>query len=144
MSQTTALPHPDFNLSDIENNLVKLGLTDEEIVALFGYRTLGFLSNKLNEHEKRWSINPYVFDNNYYKELLDKDSEYLKTPSDLVLLNESRFRQYVENYAKDQKSFFNSFSKMFVKVSELGSNGLVSEVESYNQVEEKSNKCPLF
>lgn len=144
MSITTSLPHPDFSLGDIENNLVKLGLTDEEIVALFGYRTLGFLSNKLNDYEKRWSINPYVFDNNYYKELLDNNSSYLKTPSDLVLLNESRFRKHVENYAKNQKEFFESFSKMFVKVSELGCRDLVSEVESYNQVHEKTNKCPLF
>ena len=68
----------------------------------------------------------------------------MKTPSDLVLLTESRFRKHVENYAKNQKEFFESFSKMFVKVSDLGCKDLVSEVESYNQVQETTNKCPLF
>jgi hypothetical protein len=65
----------------------KLGLTDEEIVALFGYRTLGFVSNKAEHEEKRWTRNPYVFDNNYYVELLNKDSGYYKFPSDRALLN---------------------------------------------------------
>jgi len=64
-----------------------LGLSDEEIVSLFGYRTLGFVSNRAEHEEKRWTRNPYVFDNNYYVELLDKNSCYYKTDSDRALLN---------------------------------------------------------
>jgi len=64
-----------------------LSLSDEEIVALFGYRTLGFVSNKAEHAEKRWTRNPYVFDNNYYVELLNKDSGYYKADSDRALLN---------------------------------------------------------
>ena len=66
-----------------------MGLSPKEVVALFGHRTLGFLSNKdKGENEERWSLNPYVFDNNYFIELTTKDSPYLRTPSDLVLLQE--------------------------------------------------------
>lgn len=64
-----------------------MGLSDEEIVALFGYRTLGFVSNKAEHEENRWTRNPYVFDNNYFVELLSKDSGYYKTDSDRALLN---------------------------------------------------------
>jgi len=54
---------------------------------LFGYRTLGFLSESDNNKEERWSLNPWVFDNNYYLELITPDSPYLRTPSDKALLN---------------------------------------------------------
>lgn len=71
---------------DIRSTYSKLGLTDEEIVALFGYRTLGFVSNKAEHQEKRWTRNPYVFDNNYFIELLNKNSVYYKTDSDRALI----------------------------------------------------------
>jgi hypothetical protein len=76
-----------MNVREIRDKYNNLGLKDDHlIVALFGYRTLGFLSNKDQHREDRWTRNPWVFDNNYYQELLDADSPYVKTPSDLALL----------------------------------------------------------
>lgn len=112
-------------------------LTDAEIVALFGYRTLGFLSNNNETNkEERWTRNPFVFDNNYFVELLDANSPYLKTDSDKALINvidlfkflkDDGFRGWVEKYARDQEQFFNHFSKVYEKVSELGNKNLLKE-----------------
>ena len=56
---------PDFDARDIKTHLVEgLGLSNKEVVALFGHRTLGFLENdKIEDKESRWTLNPYVFDN---------------------------------------------------------------------------------
>lgn len=128
LASSTALPHPDFNLADIKSKLGdKLGLSNTEIVALFGYRTLGFLSNKDSHKEQRWSQNPWVFDNNYYTELLKKDSIYLKTPSDLALIEDSNLLEVVTEFAKNQEVFFQQFSKVYEKISEFGNENLLEE-----------------
>jgi hypothetical protein len=76
-----------MNGREIRDKYNNLGINDDNlIVALFGYRTLGFLSNKEQEKEERWTRNPWVFDNNYYQELLNPMSDYLKTPSDKALI----------------------------------------------------------
>jgi hypothetical protein len=77
-----------MNIREIRDKYSNLGITDDSlIVAIFGYRTLGFLSNKDQNKEERWTRNPWVFDNNYYQELLDPLSDYIKTPSDKALLD---------------------------------------------------------
>ena len=75
-----------LDVREIKDVYSRLGLSDDLIVAIFGFRTLGFLSNKENDKEHRWSRNPWVFDNNYFVEVLDHSSPYLKTPSDKALV----------------------------------------------------------
>jgi catalase (peroxidase I) len=94
---------------------------------LFGHRTLGFLSNKDDDKEKRWTRNPWVFDNNYYNELLDNRSPYLKTPSDKALLEDDTYFKWVQAYANDQQLFFDNFAEAYIKVSELGTDKLLDE-----------------
>lgn len=128
MADSTSFPHPDFNLADIKSKLgKKLGLSSTEIVALFGHRTLGFFSNKENNKEHRWSQNPWVFDNNYFIELTQKNSIYLKTPSDLALLEDSNFAEIASNFAQDQNLFFQEFKKAYEKISEFGNETLLEE-----------------
>jgi catalase (peroxidase I) len=112
---------------DIRSNYSRLGLNDEEIVALFGYRTLGFLSNKGDHEILRWTRNPYIFDNNYYVELLDSMSPYVKTESDLALINDDSFRKIVELYSKDQSVFFEKFAITYEKISEINHKDLMIE-----------------
>jgi len=104
-----------------------LELNDEEIVALFGYRTLGFLSNKGDQESLRWTRNPYSFDNNYFVELLDANSPYIKTTSDLALINDNSFRKVVEEFAKDQAAFFEKFARTYEKISEINQKDLLIE-----------------
>lgn len=102
-------------------------MNDEEIVALFGHRTLGFLSNKGEHEEERWSRNPYIFDNNYFVELLDANSPYIKTESDKALINDESFRKYVELFSQDQQAFFERFARTFEKISEINQKDLMVE-----------------
>jgi catalase (peroxidase I) len=112
-------------------------LSDEEIVAMFGHRTLGFVSNKDSNKDERWTRNPWVFDNNYFEELLDNRSPYVKTSSDISLLNDDKFRNWVETFARNQNHFFDSFASAYIKISELGNEKLLAENTSYLKIEEK-------
>lgn len=64
-----------------------MGLDAAEYVALMGSYTLGFHSDDNKTKLGRWTMNPYVFDNSYFKEVLAAhNSPYLKTEADLKLL----------------------------------------------------------
>ena len=104
------------------------GLSDDEIVALMGRRTLGFLPPE-DEYQGRWCQNPYVFDNTYYQELLTEKTRYIKLDDDKSLLTDKSFRKYVEIFAEDNSLFFDTFARAFSKVSEFGQEQkLLSEV----------------
>ena len=84
-----------------------LGLTAEEYVALMGSYTLGFANEDNKGRNGRWTMNPYVFDNTYFQEvLLGHESKYLKTEADLKLLHDPEMKEWVEAYAQDQTLFF--------------------------------------
>jgi catalase (peroxidase I) len=118
----------DADAQEIRDYYYPLGFSNNEIVALFGNRTLGFLKNKDFDKEQRWSRNPYVFDNNYYQELLDNTSPYLKMSSDLALINDHHFIKWVEVFANDQELFFEHFSGAYRKMSEIGYRNLQYEL----------------
>ena len=82
-------------------------------------------------------MNPYVFDNTYFQELLLKDqSKYFKTEADLKLLQNSQLKTWVQKYADDQDLFFQNYAKAHVKVSELGWEGrLLSEFQNDRMID---------
>ena len=45
-------------------------------------------------------------------------------PSDIVLIEDEKFKQYVDIYAKDQKKFFADFSDAFSRLLSLGCSNL--------------------
>ena len=94
-----------------------------------GQFTIGFCGEDKKGPQTRWTMNPYVFDNSYFKELLLKDqSKYYRTEADLKLIQSSNLRSWVEAYAQDQDLFFRNYAKAHVKVSEIGWEGhLLSE-----------------
>lgn len=66
-----------------------MGLEPEEYVAIMGSYTLGFARDDNKGKMGRWTMNPYVFDNTYFKEvLMGSNSKYLKTEADLRLVHE--------------------------------------------------------
>ena len=70
-----------------------MGLQPEEFVAIMGSHTLGFASDNNKGKLGRWTMNPFVFDNSYFKEvLLGHDSIYLKTEADLRLLHDPELK----------------------------------------------------
>ena len=108
-----------------------MGLTPAEYVALMGSYTLGFVDDDNKGKKGRWTMNPYVFDNTYFKEvLLGYNSKYLKTPADLKLLDDPSLKEWVEKYAEDETLFFENYAKAHVKVSEKGQEeNLLSEFD---------------
>jgi L-ascorbate peroxidase len=126
-ADSSNLPHPDMNIREIRDVYGNLGLSEDLIIAFFGFRTLGFLSNKETQKEDRWTRNPWVFDNNYFVELLDVKSPYLKTASDKAIVEDNEFRKWIESFANDQNLFFDKFSEAYVKISELGASNLLAE-----------------
>ena len=98
-----------------------MGLSPEEYVALMGSYTIGFANDDNKTRNGRWTMNPYIFDNSYFQEvLLGTQSKYLKTEADLRLLNEPQLREWVEKFASDQNLFFDTYARAHVKVSEMG------------------------
>ncbi|MFQ6623428.1 hypothetical protein Gotur_004449, partial [Gossypium turneri] len=72
--------------------------------------------------EGAWTKEPLKFDNSYYKELLNNESdpELLKLRSDKALVEDPKFKRYVELYAKDEDAFFRDYAASHKKLSELG------------------------
>ena len=114
-----------------------MGLDEAEFVALMGSYTLGFGSDDNKGKKGRWTMNPYVFDNTYFQEvLLGSNSKYLKTEADLKLLQNADLKVWVEKYAEDQNLFFENYAKAHVKVSERGQEeNLLSEFDNDDVVD---------
>jgi len=98
-----------------------MNLEPQHYVALMGSYTIGFANDNDKSKENRWTMNPHVFDNTYFKEvLLAERSLYLKTQMDLSLLEDVETLEWVQRYAEDEKLFFENYSEAHRKISELG------------------------
>ncbi|KXS19130.1 heme peroxidase [Gonapodya prolifera JEL478] len=115
----------------------KMGLDDRDIVALSGAHALGRCHPDRSGFDGPWTHSPITFSNLYYVELLenfwiekklpngvlqyrDPDDTIMMLPSDLALLADPVFKKWVVAYARDEKLFFEDFSKSFGKLLELG------------------------
>ncbi|XP_052195568.1 L-ascorbate peroxidase 3-like [Diospyros lotus] len=99
----------------------RMGLSDKDIVALSGAHTLGRAHPERSGFEGPWTRDPLKFDNSYYVELLNKESNgLLKLPTDMALVEDPEFRQYVVLYAEDEEAFFADYAASHKKLSELG------------------------
>ncbi len=107
-----------------------MGFNDREIVALSGCHTIGFAHKERSGFEGRFVMNPYVFDNSYYKEALksDADSKYLRTNMENGMRDDPQLSQIMEEYAQDQDVFFEDYAAVHTKMSELGCDNLFSEI----------------
>ncbi|KAL2348624.1 hypothetical protein Fmac_002624 [Flemingia macrophylla] len=72
---------------------------------------------------------------NAIMELLKKDASLLEAfPADIALVEDKKFRKYVEKYAKDEDAFFNDYAAAHKKFSELG-----CDLENLNRPPNKLN-----
>ena len=71
---------------------------------------------------------PATFDNFYFNALLKKPwedksnnmADMIGLPSDRVLPDDAECREYIQEYAKDQKLFLSDFSDAYIKLTSLG------------------------
>eukprot|EP00934_Nitzschia_sp_Nitz4_P002373 Nitzschia sp. Nitz4//scaffold166_size90379//89403//90388//NITZ4_005075-RA/size90379-augustus-gene-0.8-mRNA-1//1//CDS//3329538250//2368//frame0 len=118
----------------------RMGLNDEEIVALSGAHTLGRAyanrsglgkeSTKFTDGSKpqeradgsktsftpggsSWTENFLIFDNSYYTTVDDPnaDPDLLKLSSDKVVFADAGFRPFAEKFRDSQDAFFESYAK---------------------------------
>lgn len=113
------------------DRFISLGFSKEEFVALMGSHTIGFASMERTGPQSRWTMNPHIFDNSYYKEvLLGEHSKYLKTGGEVMLARDPELRSICEQYAQDENQFFRDYANAHVKMSELGQEkNLLSEFD---------------
>ncbi|EMR10767.1 hypothetical protein PNEG_00915 [Pneumocystis murina B123] len=130
------LPDASKEQSHLRNIFYRMGFNDQEIVALSGAHALGQCHPDRSGYTGHWTFSPTVFTNDYYKMLLNEKWDYKKwdgpkqfedktkslmmLPTDISLIKDKEFKKYVELYAKDEKKFFEDFSKAFSKLLELG------------------------
>ncbi|CBI37881.3 L-ascorbate peroxidase 3 [Vitis vinifera] len=115
------LPAAKKGVSHLRDIFYRMGLSGKDIVALSGGHTLGRAHPERSGFDGPWTKNPLKFDNSYFVELLQGESEgLLKLPTDKALLDDPEFRGYVELYAKDEDAFFRDYAVSHKKLSELG------------------------
>jgi L-ascorbate peroxidase len=128
----------------------RMGLGDEEIVALSGAHTFGrayadrsglgakqtkftdgsatklsdgSTTDKYTPGGSPWVENWLVFDNSYFTTISDAttDEELLKLTSDKILFKDAGFKPFSEKFASSKDAFFESYAKAHKALSELGS-----------------------
>mmetsp|Transcript_35223 Transcript_35223/g.77112 ORF Transcript_35223/g.77112 Transcript_35223/m.77112 type:complete len:324 (-) Transcript_35223:2023-2994(-) len=120
----------------------RMGFNDREIVALLGAHALGRCHTDRSGYWGPWDFSENSFSTEYFRLLLeerwspkmthngkpwtgpdqyeDSTGKLMMLPSDLVLIQDPKFKKYVEMYAKDEDLFFADFAKAFAKLLELG------------------------
>ncbi|WVO17780.1 hypothetical protein L204_105478 [Cryptococcus depauperatus] len=132
------LPDGALGAHHIRDVFGRMGFSDQEIVALSGAHNLGRCHKDRSGFDGPWVVNPTRFSNQYFKLLLrpiwkprewDGPFQYEATvagtklmmlPTDMCLIEDSKFRPWVEKYAADQNLFFKDFANAFGKLIELG------------------------
>ncbi|GFP97727.1 peroxidase 64 [Phtheirospermum japonicum] len=159
---TTQLPPPTFNISQLQQSFSQRGLSIDDLVALSGGHTLGFshcssFQNRIHNFSNKTDVDPsmdptfaaklrqvcpkqntaknaganldsspFVFDNAYYKLLLQGKSIF---SSDQALLANSRTKALVTKFAASQEEFYEAFAKSMIRMSSIISGG-GSEIRS--------------
>mmetsp|Transcript_59050 Transcript_59050/g.131626 ORF Transcript_59050/g.131626 Transcript_59050/m.131626 type:complete len:231 (-) Transcript_59050:174-866(-) len=123
-----------------EDVFYRMGFNDQEIVALSGAHALGRCHPDASGYSGPWTPTPTTLTNGYYNLLVslpwtikewdgpmqfeDPSGKLMMLPSDIVLIQDKKFRKYVQMYAKDNELFFKDFAAAFIKLEELGTKNL--------------------
>jgi len=131
------------NVADhLRDIFYRMGFNDREIVALSGAHSLGRCHTDRSGYWGPWTFAPTTVSNEYFRLLVeekwtpkkmhegkpwtgplqyeDKTGAIMMLPTDLALIQDPKMRPIVEEYAKNDKKFFEDFAKAWIKLQELG------------------------
>jgi len=147
------LPDATQGAQHLRDVFYRMGFNDQEIVALSGAHTLGRCHRTRSGFDGPWTTKPLVFDNEYYKNILDLEwkevtiaetgrkqfvdagtGKLMMLPTDLALKTDPEFLKWTQLYAKDQNLFFKDFASAFSKLIHLGT---VQPTTSYDSVQDQ-------
>jgi len=136
------LPDAAQGSSHLRDVFYRMGLNDQEIVALSGAHAVGRCHTDRSGFWGPWTYGEAAFSNDYFKLLLEKKWTVKKThngapwkgpmqyetdggalmmlPSDMALLDDPAFKKWVAVYAKDEDKFFKDFAAAWQKLTERG------------------------
>jgi cytochrome c peroxidase len=138
-------PTPDGRLPDaalgaqhLRDVFYRMGFNDREIVALSGAHALGRCHTTRSGFDGPWTRAPTTFSNEYFRLLLEEKwterrwrgprqfensasgSDLMMLPTDMALIEDDKFKPFVEMYAKDEELFFSDFKKACTKLFNNG------------------------
>ena len=131
------LPDAAQGAQHLRDVFYRMGFNDAEIVALSGAHTLGRCHSTRSGFDGPWTQDPLTFDNSYFTNLKnktwqkrewdgpvqyeDKETQSLMMlPTDLCLLDDPSFKEWVDKYAADEELFRTDFAAVFSKLLHLG------------------------
>eukprot|EP00438_Fugacium_kawagutii_P003597 Skav221605 [mRNA] locus=scaffold1698:831490:832335:+ [translate_table: standard] len=130
------LPDGERDANHLREIFCPKGFTDKDIVALSGAHTVGGCHADCSGFEGTWTDDKLKFDNSYFKDLLNKrwtletvksgkkqyrsEGKCCMLTTDMALVEDAKFKEYVQKYANDQSAFFEDFTMAWVQLQELG------------------------
>jgi len=145
------LPDASQGAQHLRDVFYRMGFNDKDIVALSGAHTLGRCHLVRSGFDGKWTANPLVFDNSYFKNLMslewrpkkveasgnmqfeatDASGDVLMMlPTDMALKTDPVFAQHAAAYAADQALFFKDFSDAFARLLSAGCPAMCNPLRS--------------
>ncbi|XP_016560412.1 peroxidase 64 isoform X2 [Capsicum annuum] len=116
-SETTLLPKPTFNISQLQQSFHQRGLSIDDMVALLAsLKGVCPLKNRAKNAGMSNDPSPTTFDNSHFRLILQKKS---LLSSDHALLTTPRTKRLVYRFATSKAAFHKAFSNSMIKMSSL-------------------------
>lgn len=131
------LPDATKSHGHLRDIFYRMGFNDQDIVALSGAHALGRCHTDRSGFDGPWTFSPTVLTNDYYRLLVEEKWQWKKwngpaqyedkatktlmmLPTDMALIEDKKFKPWVQKYAKDNDAFFQDFSSVVLRLFELG------------------------
>jgi len=136
------LPDATQGAAHLRSIFNRMGLNDQEIVALSGGHSMGFCHLDTSGFVGPWTFAPNSFSNEYFRLLVeekwapkkthkgkiwrgplqyeDSTGNLMMLPTDMALMEDPAFKKWVIAYKEDEELFSKHFAAAFSKLLELG------------------------